>query len=44
MTMVAQLFEADCGNEPDVGAFARHVHADQQIEIGRMRALLTKLT
>jgi hypothetical protein len=30
--------------EPDVDAFARHVHADQEIEIGRMRTLLAKLS
>ena len=44
LTMVAQLYEANGGVEPAVDAFARHVQADQEIEIGRMRALLTKLS
>jgi uncharacterized protein (DUF305 family) len=43
LTMVAQLYEANGGAEPAVDAFARHVQADQEIEIGRMRALLAKL-
>ena len=44
LTMVAQLYEANGGAEPAVDAFARHVQADQEIEIGRMRALLAKLS
>jgi uncharacterized protein (DUF305 family) len=44
LTMVAQLYEANGGLEPAVDAFARHVQADQEIEIGRMRALLAKLS
>ena len=43
LTMVAQLYEANGGVEPAVDAFARHVQADQEIEIGRMRALQAKL-
>jgi uncharacterized protein (DUF305 family) len=44
LTMVAQLYAANGGVEPAVDAFARHVQADQEIEIGRMRALLAKLS
>jgi uncharacterized protein (DUF305 family) len=44
LTMVAQLYDANGGMEPAVDAFARHVQADQEIEIGRMRALLAKLS
>ena len=44
LTMVAQLREAKGGVEPAVDAFALHVQADQEIEIGRMRALLAKLS
>ena len=40
MTMVARLFAADSGNEPEVSALARHVDADQQVEIARMREAL----
>ena len=43
MTMVARLFAADCGNEPEVSALARHVDADQQVEIARMRRTLDAL-
>jgi uncharacterized protein (DUF305 family) len=43
MQMVAELFEADGGAEPEAGAFARHVDADQQIEIARMRTMLSEL-
>ena len=32
------------GMEAEVASFARHVEADQRIEIGRMNALLTALT
>jgi uncharacterized protein (DUF305 family) len=38
----AQLYGAN-GVESAVDAFARHVEADQEIEIGRMRELLAKL-
>lgn len=41
--MVAQLYARNGGAEPAVDAFARHVQADQEIEIGRMRGLLAKL-
>ena len=40
MQMVTELFEADGGAEPEAGVFARHVDADQQIEIARMQAML----
>ena len=38
--MVNQLFAEDSGAEPEVGAFARHVDADQQLEIARMQRML----
>jgi uncharacterized protein (DUF305 family) len=40
LTMVEQLYAGDGGVESAVDAFARHVDADQRIEIGRMRELL----
>ena len=43
LTMVAELYAADGGAESEIGAFARHVEADQQIEIGRMRETLAEL-
>jgi uncharacterized protein (DUF305 family) len=43
VTMVEQLFAGGAGGEPEVDAFARHVDADQQIEIRRMRELLGRL-
>ena len=43
LTMVADLYAADSGTEPNVSAFARHVDADQQIEIARMRQTLAGL-
>ena len=43
MQMVAELFEAEGGAEPEAGQFARHVDADQQIEIARMRTMLAEL-
>jgi uncharacterized protein (DUF305 family) len=43
LTMVTRLYAANGGVEPAVDAFARHVEADQEIEIGRMRQLLAKL-
>ena len=43
LTMVAELYASDGGLESSVDAFARHVEADQQIEIGRMQALLAEL-
>ena len=43
LTMVAHLYETNGGVEPDVDAFARHVQADQEIEIGRMQTLLGEL-
>ena len=39
LTMVRELYDADGGNEPEIGAFARHVDSDQNIEISRMRDL-----
>jgi uncharacterized protein (DUF305 family) len=44
VTMVNQLFARNAGAEPEAGAFARHVDADQQVEIARMRRMLTRLT
>ena len=44
LTMVRQLNEAGGGMEADVGAFARHVEADQGIEINRMEDLQAKIT
>jgi uncharacterized protein (DUF305 family) len=38
--MVNQLFAEDSGAEPEAGAFARHVDADQQLEIARMQRML----
>lgn len=43
VTMVADLYAAGGGAEPAIDAFARHVDADQQIEIARMRTLLARL-
>jgi uncharacterized protein (DUF305 family) len=43
LQMVTELFVADGGAEPEAGAFARHVDADQEIEIGRMRTMLAEL-
>ena len=43
VTMVEQLYARGAGAEPEIDAFARHVDSDQQIEIGRMRELLTRL-
>jgi uncharacterized protein (DUF305 family) len=43
LQMVGDLRAAGGGVEPEIDAFVRHVDADQQIEIGRMRRLLAKL-
>lgn len=43
LTMVRQLELQGGGLEPNVDAFARHVEADQVIEIGRMEDLLARL-
>ena len=43
LTMVRQLYAANGGAEPESDAFARHVDADQRIEIARMQQLLTDL-
>jgi uncharacterized protein (DUF305 family) len=43
VTMVNQLYAGVGGAEPEVDAFARHVDADQQVEITRMRELLVGL-
>jgi uncharacterized protein (DUF305 family) len=42
ITMVEQLYAAGGGLETEIDMFARHVDADQQIEIGRMRELLAR--
>jgi uncharacterized protein (DUF305 family) len=43
LTMVSRLVAANGAAEPEIGAFTRHVEADQEIEIGRMRELLATL-
>src|SRR5918999_4161987 len=43
LTMVRDLHVNGGGLEPNVGAFARHVEADQAIEIDRMEGLLRQL-
>jgi uncharacterized protein (DUF305 family) len=43
VTMVQQLYAGNGGSESEIDAFARHVDADQQIEIDRMRKLLVEL-
>jgi uncharacterized protein (DUF305 family) len=43
LTMVRRLYAASGGAEPEADAFARHVEADQQIEIARMQQLLAEL-
>lgn len=42
LEMVAELWNAGGGNEASVGQFARHVEADQGIEITRMQQLLAE--
>jgi uncharacterized protein (DUF305 family) len=39
LTMVRDLADDGGGNEPEIGAFTRHVEADQTIEISRMEDL-----
>jgi uncharacterized protein (DUF305 family) len=39
LTMVRDLAAEGGGNEPEIGAFTRHVEADQGIEIARMQDL-----
>lgn len=43
LTMVRELYAANGGREPEADAFARHVEADQRIEIDRMQDLLAQL-
>jgi uncharacterized protein (DUF305 family) len=43
LTMVERLYAAGGGQESEADAFARHVVADQSIEIARMQALLAEL-
>jgi uncharacterized protein (DUF305 family) len=43
LTMVRQLLDRGGGAEAEIGAFTRHVDADQQIEILRMQKLLRGL-
>jgi uncharacterized protein (DUF305 family) len=40
LTMVQQLYAAGGGQESEADSFARHVEADQEIEIARMQQLL----
>ena len=43
LTMVQELLDKGGGAEAEIGAFTRHVDADQAIEIQRMQQLLTSL-
>jgi uncharacterized protein (DUF305 family) len=43
LTMVRRLYAAGGGLEPEADLFARHVEADQAIEIARMQQLLAGL-
>lgn len=43
LTMVRQLELQGGGLEPNLDAFARHLEADQAIEIARMQDLLSRL-
>ena len=43
LTMVGRLYDQGGGLESASDAFARHVYADQEIEIGRMQELLATL-
>jgi len=43
LAMVADLYALGGGAESEIDAFARHVNADQEIEIGRMRQTLAQL-
>ena len=43
LTMVDELVSTDGAAEPEIGAFTRHVQADQEIEIDRMQDLLAVL-
>jgi uncharacterized protein (DUF305 family) len=40
--MVSELYASGGGQEPDIDAFARHVEADQAIEIARMQEMLSE--
>ncbi|MBD8023202.1 DUF305 domain-containing protein [Microbacterium gallinarum] len=40
--MVQELYAADGGQEPEIDTFARHVEADQGIEITRMQRMLAE--
>ena len=42
LEMVADLWAADGGLEPNIGQFARHVEGDQGIEIARMQEMLAE--
>lgn len=42
LEMVADLWAADGGQEPEIGQFARHVEGDQGIEIARMQTMLAE--
>lgn len=42
LVMVAELYAAEGGQEPDLGALARHIDSDQRIEIARMAQLLAE--
>lgn len=43
ITMVTELYEAGGGQETAIDQIARHVEADQNIEIGRMRTMLASM-
>jgi len=42
LTMVRRLYDSGGGAEPEADAFARHVEADQRVEIARMQELLAE--
>ncbi|WP_169583109.1 MULTISPECIES: DUF305 domain-containing protein [Microbacterium] len=42
LEMVAELYGSGGGQESDIDAFARHVEADQSIEIARMQQMLAE--
>jgi uncharacterized protein (DUF305 family) len=43
LQMVDELYAAGGGEELEIARFARHVYADQDIELGRMYAMLAEL-
>jgi uncharacterized protein (DUF305 family) len=43
LAMVADLYAADGGAEPEMGQIAQHIDSDQRIEIARMAGMLADL-